>query len=33
MKKNKNQQLIAQGNTINFIKFEKGTVLPESGKG
>ena len=27
------EELIAKGNTVNFIKFEKGTVLPESGKG
>lgn len=27
------KELIAKGNSINFIKFEKGTVLPESGKG
>lgn len=27
------EELIAKGNSINFIKFEKGTVLPESGKG
>ena len=27
------EELIARGNTINFIKFEKGSVLPESGKG
>ena len=26
-------ELIAKGNSINFIKFDKGTVLPESGKG
>ena len=27
------EELIAKGNSINFIKFDKGTVLPESGKG
>ncbi|MBO5624740.1 MAG: hypothetical protein J6M19_03945 [Bacteroidaceae bacterium] len=27
------KELIAKGNSINFIKFEKGTVLPEPGKG
>ena len=27
------EELIAKGNSINFIKFEKGTVLLESGKG
>ena len=27
------KELIAKGNSINFIKFENGTVLPESGKG
>ena len=26
-------ELIAKGNSINFIKFEKGTVLPTSGQG
>ena len=26
-------ELIARGGSINFIKFEKGTVLPASGKG
>ena len=27
------EELIAKGNSINFITFDKGTVLPESGKG
>ena len=27
------EELISNGNNINFIKFETGTVLPESGKG
>ena len=27
------EELISRGNNINFIKFEKGTVLPESGQG
>ena len=27
------EELIAKGNSINFVKFEKGTVLPESGQG